>query len=790
MIAALRQFRRAPGYSLAFVTSLTIGIAAACTSFAVVKRAFLDALPYPEPDRLVTIRTVVDGRTSIGASYQFGQDLRGSGLFADISADWGRTVTYEAPGASERVPGGAVTSNYFSVIGGKPVLGTLLTPGVSDEVVVSWAFFERALGADPGVVGRPIVLDGIPHRVVGVMPREFVAPYLSEAQLWVPLNLTPLLPEPARGQRNVLLQARLADGVSLPEARAFLNTFGERQRAQYPQAFARQTWVVDRLQDVLVEPSRSLLIGTAVATALLTLIVLVNIAGLSAARASAVRRAHAVRLALGAGQTRLFGEQLSESLVLSAVGTAAGLWLAAVSITRVVRHQQQFQLFLEDVPVATFSFQVAFIGVLIGLAAAGVAAVMAQRGMAGVTAEELLGTSRGVSHAKSNRTRGALVVMQVAVAVVLLFSAGLLVRTMLRIDAAPLGFETEGLTQFTVTLPASRYGTAARLQQFEIDALQRLRGINGVDAVTATLRMPSLGVPEVLITLPGQTDAEATRAVLFAVAPGFFQFLGVPVREGREFTHSEIGPAGPAVVVSESMARTFWPDGHALGARFRLGRGGLPGPEVTVVGIVGDVRQDGPHREVRATVYETTMQRASLTRVFVFRASRPLAAVTADVRAAVLSIDPLSVMSTFEPLDARIDSQVVQQRFVRSLLTIFAAIAAGLSALGLFAVVSLTAHARRREFALRMALGARAHQVGWLVLRQALLLSVAGIAAGALASAWLVDAVRAMLTGISPTDPVTMTTTALAVLMLAVVSAAIPALGAIRIDPVKVLNSN
>jgi putative ABC transport system permease protein len=241
------------------------------------------------------------------------------------------------------------------------------------------------------------------------------------------------------------------------------------------------------------------------------------------------------------------------------------------------------------------------------------------------------------------------------------------------------------------------------------------------------------------------------------------------------------------VVVNESMARTFWPDGRALGARFRLGTADR---DVTVVGVVADMRQDGPAGEVRPTVYETTMQRGTRTRVFVVRASRPLTAMAADLRAAVLAVDPLLATSPVEPLDARIDAMVVQQRFVRSLLAVFAMIAAGLSALGLFAVVSLTAHARRHEFALRMALGARSGDVAWLVVRQALLLGAAGGAAGVLAASWLVEALSAMLTGVSTRDPVTMVVTALALLGLAVLAAAPSALGVARIDPVKVLKSN
>jgi predicted permease len=471
------------------------------------------------------------------------------------------------------------------------------------------------------------------------------------------------------------------------------------------------------------------------------------------------------------------------------IGTGAGLWLAALFIAWVVTFQQQFQLFLEDVPAASFDGPVTALGVLLGLSAAAVGALVPQRAMATVTADELLGTGRGFDHRKTTRTRGVLVVVQVAVAVVLIFSAGLLVRTMQRIDAAPLGFEIDGLTQFGVSLPASRYGTAGRTQQFEAAVLERIRAVHGIEAASATLRMPTLGGPDMRVTLPGQAATESSRAVAFVVAPGFFEFLGVPLRDGREFAPTDTRDAPPVVVVSESMARALWPPGRAIGAGFRLGEGATA-REVTVVGIVGDVRQSGPGQDVRPTVYESTGQRAMLTRTFVLRTSRPLAAVAGDVRAAVLSVDALLATSAFESFDARLDLQVVQQRFIRSLLSLFAAIAAGLCALGIFSVVSLTTHARRHEFAMRMALGARARQVGWLVVRQAMLLGVAGCAAGLLAATWSIGAIRAMLTGVSTTDPSTMLATVFALLALAILAAAPPALRAMRIDPMKVLKSN
>ncbi len=785
----LVQIRRAPVYALGFIASLAIGIAAACTAFAVVKRAFIDPLPYPESDRLLTIRTVTDGRASLSSSFQFGEALKGAAVFDDIAADWGATVTYEAPGRSERVSGGAVTPNYFDVLGIRPALGTTLTAGAQDEVVVSWAFFERALSGDPAALGKPIALDGIMRRVVGVMPNHFVAPYLTEARLWIPLDTTRFMAESARGSRGVILQTRLADGASLADAKTYLDVFAAQQHRQYPEAFARQAWVVDPLQHVLVEPSRTLLIATAVATVLLMVVVLTNIAGLAAARAMELRRPAAVRLALGASRATLFRERIVESTMLAAIGLAAGLWLATLFVEWVVGYQQQFQLFLEDVPAAQFDGVIAMIGVLLGLAAAAVAAIVPQRAMMSLAAGDLLGNGRGFGTPRLARTRSTLVVAQVAMTVVLLFSAGLLVRTVQSMTSAPIGFNSADLATFTVMLPAARYQAEAQSRYFEEELLRRLRGIPGIEAAASTVRFPTQGGPNATITLPGRGAVEDTRAVYFTVAPGFFEFLRTPLREGREFAPTDAGDTPPVVVINETMARTFWPSGGALGARFRLGMGAT-GADVTVVGIAPDVRQDGWGQEIRPTVYESTTQRASLTRAFVIRFSRPTTQLAPDVRAAVHAVDSLLAMSLLTPVDVRLASQIVQQRFVRSLLMIFAAVASGLCTLGMFAVVSLAAQARRREFATRMALGAQFLDVAWLVMRQSLALGIIGTLIGFLASTWLTGALRAMLHGVTLTDPATLATTVGAILLLALVAGLPVALRAARTDPVTVLKAN
>jgi putative ABC transport system permease protein len=329
---SLRQFRQAPIYALAVAGSLTLAVATTCAAVAVVKRAFLDPLPYRDAGRLVGVQTVTDGRRS-SVSIFVTEDLRLSPLFSGLAPYRFASVTYEAPQSAERLQALEVTPDYFTVIGVRAAQGTVLTNQAPDGVVISAAFFARALASDASALGRQIAIDGVPRTIVGIMPADFVPPFSTETDLWLPLNMRALLADTARARRTVTVIARLAPEATLATARAYLTVFAADQRKRYPGVFERDSWIATPLRDELVGQSKPALIGTTAAAALLLVIVWANIAGLSAAQAAASRRANAVRCALGATTGRLFRERLIDSVVLATARTAAGLWLAYAIIS-------------------------------------------------------------------------------------------------------------------------------------------------------------------------------------------------------------------------------------------------------------------------------------------------------------------------------------------------------------------------------------------------------------------------------------------------------------------------
>ena len=380
--------------------------------------------------------------------------------------------------------------------------------------------------------------------------------------------------------------------------------------------------------------------------------------------------------------------------------------------------------------------------------------------------------------------------MQVAIAIVLLIAAGLLVRTVRNLSATDMGFKSGHLATVAVMLPASRYREDARQRQFEQDVIERIRAIPAVTDVSASVGFPAAGAMGARLTIMGRAGSEALQEIVyFSVAPKFFSFLDVPITAGRDIEPTDDFPAPRVVVINETMARTFWPEGNALGARVKIGAGAPTDREIVVVGIAADVRQHGPAQEVRPTAYGSTLQYSWPRRHFSVRAATPIAGIAADVRAAIQSVDPLIAIPAITPFDTHISLQTARQRLVMFTLGVFGLMAAVLCGFGLYAVVALTAQFRRREFAIRMALGATYQQVCWLVVRQSLVLAVAGAVIGIGVAAAATTTLQGILHGVAPTDGRTFIAAVAAVLVLSLLAASLPAWRAGRIDPVDALKA-
>ena len=486
-------------------------------------------------------------------------------------------------------------------------MGGLLPPDDPNAVVVSWRFWQRSLSAAADVVGRTILLDGIGRHVVGVLPEAFIAPYGPQVDLFLPLNMRPLLADTARARRTSSVFARLAPGVTHEQARAYMQTFSQGQRDRYPTIHARESWVIQPLREALIGPVQPAILGTAAAAFLLMLIVCANIAGLSAVNAAAQRQHYAIRTALGASAGQIFRDRLRESLVLATIGSAAGLGLASFVVEIVARYQRYF---LPTLATVTFDVPTAIAGFLLGAATGVIAAAAPQGAIARLQIDDPLRAARGTTtDRRLTAVRSGLVVVQVAVAIVLMVGAGLLVRTVGHLSATALGYESERLGYFHVTLPQPRYRTTEAHLQFERDLLERVTTIPGVSAASASVGFPVMGSMGARLTILNRPDPVAPPEIAYySVTPRFFSFLDVPIVEGRDIVETDNFPAPRVVVINETMARMFWPDGNAIGATVKIGAGAATDREITVVGIAADVRQNGPTQDIRPTAYGSTLQ--------------------------------------------------------------------------------------------------------------------------------------------------------------------------------------
>jgi predicted permease len=785
---ALRQFRDHPLYAFAVAGTLALAIAAACATLAVIKRAFLDPLPYANDAELVSILTESDGSRSAVSPHVLEELRRASPPFSGFGPIRPMSVTYHGDAGVEQLGANAVTPEYFRVIGVSPAMGRVFEDGEAGAIIVSWRFWERSLASDPGAVGRQLTIDNQPRTVVGVMPQSFTPPYWSRNDYWVPLDLAALLAEP-RGRRTLSIIARRAPGVSDQQAHAFLAAFSADLQQRYPVEHGRMSWVAPALRDEMIGTAGPALLGTSVAAAVLLLIVGVNIAGLSTAHAAATRHQLAIRAALGATRARLLVGHVVDSVVIAALGTAAGVWLGHALVTVAARYQRQF---LDRLPPIELDTSTVAITAMAGIAV-GVIAALAPRGLMAANRPVIAALhARGATaDLRLTRLRSTLVVVQVALALVLIVGAGLLVRTVSHLSALSLGFDSERLTTFNVTLAGAKYASPDAQIVFERSVTERLRAIHGVTGVTASVGFPVVGGMGAALTIQGRAQERGYDEIGYlSVAPNFFSTIGARLIAGRDLAPADDRGAPQVVVINETMARRFWPEGDAVGAQVQIGPGVRGQRWITVVGVIADLSDLGPTERVRPTAFGSTWQYSWPRRHFTVRSSdvAPLS-LAMDLRSAVASVDPGIAVTALAPVNEMVSDRVARHRLVMFALTLFGGVAFALCAAGLYAVVALASRLRRREYAIRMALGAARQGVRWMVIRQALLVGGLGTAAGAIAAAGATRWIQGLLHGVAALDPLTFIVASGALMMLALGAAWQPARHAERIDPVETLRT-
>jgi putative ABC transport system permease protein len=795
---AVRMLGRSPGFTAVVVVTLALGIGANTAIFSVVYALLLRPLPYREPDRLVMVWQDMTSRSGPAREWTTPGnfvDLAGeTATFDGVTAVRGWQPTITGLGDPEPLVGEQVSSEYFTVLGVAPSLGRPFTavedaPGGARVAILSHGLWVRRFGGDPSVVGRQVILGGEPHEIIGVMPEGFRPAVVADAEIWRPGRLNRA--SPARGMVILHTLARLARGVDVRQAQTAAQSISLRLQQAFPDYNRGVTITLQPLQEEIVGDIRSSLVVLLAAVGFVLLIACANVANLLLARASGRSREIAVRLALGARRARVVRQLLTESLLLAAIGGGLGLLVGMWSVSALasvvppnlppigaVQVEPHVLVFAAVITLAT--------GLLFGM----IPAIHASRGSLGPALKE---GARGTAGRAGQGVRRGLVVAEIAVALVLLVGSGLLLRTFLRLQAADLGFNPSGVLVGSVLTPQVRYPNREALVAFYDRLLERVSALPGVQTAALTSIVPLRGDNDVDVEVEGQpppSPGNATTTWYRLVSADYLKAMGIPMRRGRGFTPGE--PA-PAVIVNETAARRLWPREDAIGRRVRIG--GSNAPWCTVIGIAGDVSMRGARGDARVEMYFPYWQSVEPgTNVVLKSAGTPISAasvesMTAGVRAAVKAIDPDLPVSNIAPMTRLVEASVAQPRFLAILVSIFAALAMALAALGIYGVMSYAVAQRTAEIGVRMALGADRPAVFALVARDGLLLAATGIAIG-LAGAVLVGrGLSTLLYTVAPADPTTFAATAAGLFAVALAATIVPARRATRVDPLTALRA-
>jgi putative ABC transport system permease protein len=790
---AVRSLRRRPGFAAVALMTIALGIGSTTAIFTIVRSVILRPLPFPEPERLHVISY---GGTGLPVWLYPGMSDEGYLAFKDanrsyetISTFTNAQATLTGAGDATRLAGATVTTGFFRVLGVSAAIGRTFAPeddltGSEKRVLISDSVWRARFGGDASLVDRTIMLDGEPHRVVGILPPGFTYP--KGAEFWTPLTVRL---SPNLGYVRPVI-GRLRQGVSLEQAQADLETWISSLRPD-PRRSKDLVARVTPLHDAMTAGVRQPLWIFAGAVVFVLLIASSNVANLLLMRAVSRRQEIATRLALGAGRGRLVRQLLTESALLSLIGGIGGAALAGVAGPALLNLVPAGRL-PQDLSIQTDWWVLAFavgLSLLTGLIVGLAPIVQTARDGHHGTLREVTATATRRSH----RLREILVVAEVALTLVLLVGAGLLVRSFLTLRAVPLGFTPARVMTMTVDLPELQYPAAQDIAPFHQELLMTLAALPGVVSAGAVNWLP-LGDMQIW----GDVQAEdrrdlvgkytATKAV---VSPGYFAAMGIPVVRGRAFTDDDTAASQPVLIVSESVARRLWPDGDALGKRMALKDSPQPRDWLTVVGVVGDVRQGGLRSQPAHAVYQPYTQVTSrfflAYMTFVVRTDGDPSQAAPMLRAALNRQDRDLAPQSIAAMDAIIDRTIAEPKFQTRALVVFSIAALLLAVVGIYGVLSSAVLERRFEIGIRMALGADRTSVVRMVLRRTLLLATVGVALGLAGSFVVTGVLTKLLFNVTPTDPAAFVVAGIILLMAALAAALLPAHRASSIDPLVAL---
>jgi putative ABC transport system permease protein len=811
-----RMLRKSPGFTLVAVLTLALGIGATTAIFTVVDRVLLQPLGYPDPDRIVfMMQTFPQGSSPIISVPKYEVMKEQTRVLEEFCVhDIGNLrVSLTGGDVPEQLRGMHVSADFFRLIGIQLVAGRTFTvdedvPNGPHLAVIGNGLWRRRFGADPNMVGRSINLDNEPYTVIGVMTPT-PSPDFSDVDLYLPIQLDPN----TGNQGNYLLAgARLKPGVTIATASAAMKIAAEEYRRKFPNMMdPKQSFAVETTRNVMVSGVRESLLILLGAVGFVLLITCANVANLLLARASLRKREISIRVALGAGRGRIVRQVLTESMLLSLAGGALGLYLGYFgvrallalnagdmarpgNIPRIGAHGAGISL---DWRVLTFAIA---ISVLTGVLSGVIPALKASHTDLATTLNE--SGSRSGAGIRQNKTRSVLAAIEMALAMILLVGAALLIRTFVDLRTVNPGFETHNILTMDMSLGGARFEKTAAVAQLARDGQQRLESLPGVEAAAASCCLPlegGYGLPFNIEGRPPTNGPYTGGGGWRSVAPGYFEVYRIPLVAGRTFTERDTAAAEPVVVIDESMAKQFWTKGDALGSRITIGKG--MGPQFTeppreVIGIVADVRDGGLNNKPFPEMYVPTPQVSdSLTAldnsiepmVWLVRTRVEPYSLVTEIQKELRDASGGLAVGNIRTMDQVAEESTARDNFNMKLLTIFAAIALLLAAVGIYGIMAYSVEQRTQEIGIRMTLGAEPEVVQRMIVAQGMLLALIGVVLGVAGGLALTRLMGSLLYGVKPWDPITFAVTAVVLSGVALLACYVPARRASRVDPMVAL---
>ena len=798
---ALRNLRKRPLFSLIVVFTLALGIGANTAIFSVVDAVLLAPLPYGEPDNLVVLwaKNEKQNVTQQPVSYPNIVDLKqANDVFEHLSAIRGESFSLTDRDEPERVTGVRVSTDILTLLGTTPVLGRNFVPEEEQPAkaavaLVSHGLWQRRYSGDPRLIGQAIIIDGKSYTVIGILPEWLKQPgitlgNLSGPDVWIPV--VPAASEQNRNFANMRMLARLKPGLTLAQAKTEVDALGARLERQYPDSNTNLRFGVVGLREQLtgrVNKALWILLGV---VGCVLLIACANVANLLLARAASRQSEIAVRSALGATRPQLIRELLTECVVLSLTGGLLGLSLAYLGVTLMTSLNSGAIPRADEIGISgeVLVFTL-LVSLLTGVAFGIVPAFQSSRSQ---LAEDLKEAKKGASvSVRHRRSLDGLVVVEIALALVLVAGAGLMTRSfrsVLRIDA---GFDPHNVLTFSAALPLATYKDQQQHVQFFERALAKIQALPGVQAAAGTFRVPIAGFATVIFTVQGKPvpTGQAPIADYRTITVGYFQAMGIRLLKGREFTDRDRADTPDAVIVNEELARRFWPGEDPIGKRLQVGTEFMRWREV--IGVVGNAKLSGLEANIDPAIYvpfpQNSWPNALRNSFIVLRTATDPKSLVPAIRRELRSVDPTFPITQIRTMDEIVGDSLSQRRFNTVLLGLFAFLAVALAGVGIYGVMSYGVSQRTREMGIRVALGARQSDITKLVTSTGARLAALGIAIGIVAAAISSRLISSLLFGITATDPMTFVLTAVLLGAVTLLASYIPSRRAARTDPISAL---